>query len=393
MDKILVINSGSATLKFKVFSLPNLVEEAVGIVERIGIDGSFIVVKSNGSITNKKFRAGLKNHGEAFEQVISALKKYLPEIKIVAHRVVHGGTQFTEATLVDNIKINELKKFNYLAPLHNPINIMCIEQALRLLPEAKEYAVFDTDYYKSMPEYACLYALPEKYNSVYGIRRYGFHGISHQYCALEAAKKLKKPIEKLKIISCHLGSGCSITATKNGKAVDTTMGFTPLEGLTMSTRAGDLDASIPLFLIERCKMKTEEISILFNKQSGLLGVAGTMDMREILTASGHKVYGYVMNKNFTKIEREKCTLALKMFIYDIVRYVGQFITIMKGADAVVFTGGIGERSPVVRNLILKEIKFLGKIKSFVVPADEELMMARRASLKEREFKRQKIKKS
>jgi acetate kinase len=267
-----------------------------------------------------------------------------------------------------------LEKFNKLAPLHNPVNLACVKSAMKILPHVDQFAIFDTAYYSSIPDYAHRYALPEKYYAL-GIRRYGFHGISHKYAIINGAKKAKIKIAKSKIITCHLGSGCSITATQNGRAVDTTMGFTPLEGLTMSTRAGDLDASIPLYMINELKMTPAEIYDLFNKQSGLLGICGLMDMREILIAAGKKVVGYKSDKKYSKKQQADCRLALEIFVYDIVRYIGQLAMSMSGMDLIVFTGGIGERSPVVRKMVLDRIKSLRKFQSAVVNADEEWMIA------------------
>lgn len=390
MDKILIINSGSATLKFKIYSLPKLESELVGIIERIGLDQSFIEIRvgaKKSGVKAKKdkvakgylrrsFPAGLKNHSEAFEAMVKELKNYLSDIKYVGHRVVHGGEKFVSTTQLNFTVLEQLKKYNDLAPLHNPINLLCAKKSLELLPEAKQFAIFDTAYYSTMPDYAYLYALPKKFAQEYGIRRYGFHGISHKYAAIEGAKQLKQPLKKLKIITCHLGSGASITATKFGEAVDTTMGFTPLEGLTMSTRVGDLDASVPLFMVEKLGLSTNEVYNILNKESGLLAISGTTDMREILAAAGQKVAGYEVKKKFTDEEKRQSTLALKMFVYDIVRYIGQFTAIMKGVDLLVFTGGIGERSPVIRQLVLKDVRPLGKFKAVVVEADEELMMAK-----------------
>lgn len=378
MKKILIINSGSATLKFKIFSFPALTEELFGIIERIGLAKSFLEVSEriSKSFIRQTIPEGIKNHSEAFSQMVKKLKKYLPEIKFVGHRVVHGGERFITTTRVNQKVVERLKKYSELAPLHNPVNLACVDKSLELIPKSRQFAIFDTAYYQTIPDYAYLYALPERFYQQYGIRRYGFHGISHKYAAIEGAKKIKKSLKKLKIITCHLGSGASITATKFGEAIDTTMGFTPLEGLTMSTRAGDLDATIPLYLIENYKMAPAEISRIFNQESGLFAIAGTMDMREILTAAGKEVIGYHQGKKFNQAQKKKAVLALKMFIYDIVRYLGQFAAIMGGVDLIVFTGGIGERSPVVRQLILKKMRHWRKLKSVVVPANEELMMAR-----------------
>lgn len=375
MSKILVINSGSATLKFKVFSAVNLQEEISGIVERIGIDQSFLSVKIGRKEIFQKFPAGIKNHQEALSKVVEKLIDILPAIKFVGHRVVHGGGYFSKTTKLDSKIIAKLEEFNKLAPLHNPVNLAGAKASLKLLLNAKQFAVFDTAYYASIPDYASRYALPEKYFKL-GIRKYGFHGVSHKFSAIEGAKKSNLNLKKTKIISCHLGSGCSITATKFGQAVDTSMGFTPLEGLMMSTRTGDMDPSIALYLINELKMTTKEVDNLFNKQSGLLGVAGTMDMREILSAAGQKVVGYKVAKKFTVEEKAKAKLALNMFVYDIVRYLGQFTAVMGGVDLIVFTGGIGERSKVIQEMILKQVRFLGRFKVVTVSANEELMIAK-----------------
>lgn len=377
--KILIINSGSATLKFKVFSAPRLTEEISGIIERLGLKDSFLSVRSSIGQKVKKYPSGISNHNLAFREMAKELKNILPDIKLVGHRVVHGGGVFNQPIKLNQQIIEKLQKYNKLAPLHNPVNLTGAKIALKVLPQAKHLAVFDTAYYSTIPAYAHRYALPEKFYKL-GIRRYGFHGLSHQYAAREGAKKISWPmISQSKIITCHLGSGCSLTATKNGRAIDTTMGFTPLEGLTMSTRAGDLDASIPLYMINELKMSPQEISFLFNERSGLLGVAGTMDMREILLAAGHKVSGYKTAKKFNKKQKAKAQLALAIFIYDIVRYIGQLAVSLDGLDLIVFTGGIGERSAIIRKMILSKIKHLGKFKSVIVPANEELMMAREIS--------------
>lgn len=378
MKKALILNSGSATLKFRIFNTSSLKEEVVGIVERIGIKKSFLEIEFKGKKQDicQNFRRGIKNHQIAFEILIDNLKEILPDIELVGHRVVHGGDSFIKPTKLNLSVIKKLEKYNKFAPLHNPVNLMVAKAALKFVSKADHFAVFDTGYYSSIPDYARLYALPKKYALKYGIKRYGFHGISHAYAASVGAKKIKKPVNKLKIITCHLGSGSSITATKFGKAIDTTMGFTPLEGLTMSTRAGDLDASIPLFMIDQLKMSVTQITKLFNEQSGLLGIADTMDMREILSAAGKRVVGYRVDKKINQKQKKSAKLALNMFVYDIVRYIGQFVAIMNGVDLIVFTGGIGERSPVIRNLILNQVKHLGNFKSVMVTANEELMIAR-----------------
>jgi acetate kinase len=374
MKKILVINAGSATLKFKIFNVSSLKLEKEGIVERIGIKDSFLKIGKQEINWSK----GLSNHYLALVEVLKVLENDLAEIKLVGHRVVHGGEKFNKPTLLNTKVVKELEKYNQLAPLHNPVGLACIKKALDLLQQARQYAVFDTAYFTTLPEHAYRYALPEELYRKYGIRRYGFHGLSHQSSAVEGAKKIGQPLGKLKIITCHLGSGCSMTATLNGKAVATSLGFTPLEGLMMSTRSGDLDPGVVLFLLDQ-GLSAEKISEILNKKSGLLGVAGTMDMREILFSAGEKVVGYKSSKK--TIAPAKAKLALKMFVYNIVRYVGQYHAIMKGVDLLVFTGGIGERSPAVRRLVVKELSALGKFKSVVISANEELAIAKAISEK------------
>ncbi|MEI6627353.1 MAG: acetate/propionate family kinase [bacterium] len=380
MKNILVINSGSATLKFKIFQLADKtepVEIVSGIFERIGIDNSFMEMKEllKNNFVKKNFPEGLKSHAEAFEVLIKELASYLSDLVYVGHRVVHGGEAFTEPTELNTTSLQRLKKYNRLAPLHNPVNLACAEKAMELLPNTKNFAVFDTAYYKTIPDYAYLYALPLEYHDNYGIRRYGFHGISHKYATRKACEILGKDLSNLKIVSCHLGSGASLSATLNGQAVATTMGFTPLQGLMMSTRCGDLDPAVPLFMIEELKMTPQEVDRVMNKKSGLLGIAGTMDMREILSAAGEQVTGYEPKKEFTEEEKHRAKLALKMFVYNVARYIGEYTVAMKGLDLVIFTGGIGERSEAVRQKVLAEISFMGKIESIVIPANEELMIA------------------
>jgi acetate kinase len=374
MNKVLVINSGSSSIKFKIFV--NEHERVSGIVERIGIPGSFIDYKIGRKEFNYKFNGRVKNHTTALVKVFNQLGDEIDGVTKVGHRVVHGGQDYIKTTLVKKSDLKSLHKYDSIAPLHNPVNLKCVEAAMNILPSAKHYCVFDTAYYNTLPEEAFMYALPYELYEKHNIRRYGFHGVSHKYAAIEAAKKIGKPISKLKIISCHLGSGCSMTATNNGKAVATTMGFTPLEGLMMSTRSGDIDPAIVTYLINGLKYNARQVDEILNKKSGLLGIAGTMDMREILAGAGERVVGYKVKGKFSSDDKKRAKLALDMFIYSIVRYIGQFYVTMGGADVIVFTGGVGERSPVVRQKVLKGIKSLSQMKSLVVSADEELMIAR-----------------
>jgi acetate kinase len=372
---ILVINSGSATLKCKLFNAGDLKVVFEGMVERIGLKDAFLA-------TGKEiipYHGGIRNHEEALSIVLMAIsRKYSlgkKELLAIGHRVVHGGEAFTSPTMVNSKVLKRLEKYKKLAPLHNPLNLACIEACMKLLPGIKNIGVFDTAYYRTLPDYAFIYPLPLKFYNQYKIRRYGFHGISHEYATRETARHLKKPLKKLKIISCHLGSGSSITATKFGQAIDTSMGFTPLEGLMMSTRTGDLDPAIPLYLIKTLKFHPWEVDQILNKNSGLLGVAGTMDMREVLVNAGYKIKGFKAKKADSR-KQKAARLALQIFIYRVQKYIGAYAAIMGGVDVIVFTGGIGERSEIIRKLVLKNLKRLGRFKTLVIPANEELMIAR-----------------
>ncbi|WKZ29413.1 MAG: acetate/propionate family kinase [Patescibacteria group bacterium] len=337
---LLVINCGSSSLKYKLFDA-KLKPVASGLNERVNGD-----------------------YAAALSAAFSDLKKQgfdVRDVRAVGHRVVHGGAAFVAPTKIDARVIAKLKELYALAPLHNPPNVLGIEASMKLLPGVPNVAVFDTALYRDLPDYAYMYALPYDLYEKHGIRKYGFHGISHGYVASEAAKKLKKPLSKLKLVTCHLGSGASVTAMKNGKAVDTSMGFTPLEGLTMSTRCGDIDPEIPLWLIRTLKMTPEQVDDLLNKKSGWLGLTGMSDLRDVIA----------------KAEKgeKRSKLALEMFAYDVVRYIGQFMTVMGGCDAVVFTAGVGERSEKIRSMITRWLKPF-KLKALVVPTDEERMIAR-----------------
>jgi len=372
MKKILVINSGSSSLKFKLFNSSNLKEEFSGVVERIGLPNSFIDYQAG----KKKHKNSVRVHDhqsavKAVLQVLAENKIELNQIEKIGHRVVHGGEKFTKPTLIDYKNFKNLEVYNDLAPLHNPHNLSGIGACLKAFPQAKNYAVFDTAFHMTMPDYAYLYPLPYRFYKDYAIRRYGFHGISHEYVSTEAAKKLKK--NKCNLITCHLGSGCSITAIKNGISVDTSMGFTPLEGLMMSTRTGDIDPAIIFYLLKE-GMTIKEINDLFNFKSGLLGVSGLKDMRDILLASGYSVSGYKSLKKFNATEKKLARLALKMFVYRVIKYIGSYMAVLGKVDAIVFTAGIGERNQDIRNFIVKGLPIKPKV--LVIPTNEELMIAK-----------------
>lgn len=371
MKNILVINAGSSSLKFKLFDA-EFAELGSGNVERIGLRGSFISFKFENK--ENKFNITVKDHKDAMNAVVRALAENgvdFNSIKKVGHRVVHGGEKFIQPTKIKGSVLKELKEFNKLAPLHNPNNIAGIEACLRILPKAENWAVFDTAFHSTIPEYAYLYPLPYKFYEKYSIRRYGFHGISHEYVSGVAAKKLRQ--KKPNLITCHLGSGCSVCAIKAGKSVDTSMGFTPLEGLMMSSRCGDIDPAIALYLLKE-GMKPAEIDNVFNYESGLKGVSGLKDMRDIMVACGYKVKGYKPEGKFTDEEKRLAKVALKMFFYRIVKYIGSYAAVLGDVDAIVFTAGIGERNNDIRNLIMRALN--NRYKCLVIPTNEELMIAK-----------------
>jgi acetate kinase len=385
MKYILVINSGSATLKFKVFESGSLEELMSGIVERIGLGGSFVeLLFSNSREWWNSFRikkhkikesCAVKNHEEALKVVLGKISDFgfrISDFSIVGHRVVHGGEEFTKPTVITPATLKKIEKYSKLSPLHNPVNLSGIKACLKYLPKARNIAVFDTAFYSTLPDYAYTYAIPRVFYKKYGIRRYGFHGISHQYVAGAAARILKKPLLKLNLITCHLGSGASITAIRAGKAVDTSMGFTPLEGLVMSTRSGDLDPAIPLYLINELKINLREADEILNQKSGLLGISGSADMREVLTAAGYRVPEF----SGKRIDKKLAGLALKIFVYRVQKYIGAYAGILGKVDAIVFTGGIGERNQTIRSLIVKNFKIAGRPKILAIPTNEELMIAR-----------------
>jgi acetate kinase len=293
----------------------------------------------------------------------NALRIVLEKISLkpeaVGHRVVHGGAKFSESVLIDRDVIKAIEEFSELAPLHNPPSLMTIKEAMRILKGTLQVAVFDTAFHQTMPDYAYLYAIPYNLYKKYGIRRYGFHGTSHRFVAQEAARHLKRPLEKLNLITCHLGNGCSITAIKSGKVIDTSMGFTPLEGLVMGTRSGDIDPVIISYIIEKEGLNVQEVLELLNKKSGLLGISGiSNDVRDIM-----------------RKKSMRATLALKVFVYRAKKYISAYIGIIGRIDAIVFTGGIGENQPKLRREICKDL-VEPDVRVLVIPTNEELMIAR-----------------
>lgn len=363
---ILVINSGSSSIKYKLYDRKLKKLLAGGIVDRVTNHKAAI-----GSILKRLTR---KRGG---------ILKSVSQIHAVGHRVVHGGEAFKSSRLITGSIVKTIDRFSRLAPLHNPPNLSGIKACKRLLPKAKQVAVFDTAFYQTLPESHYIYALPYNLYKRDGIRRYGFHGTSHKYVSIRTAEILKKPIKALRVITCHLGNGCSITAIKNGKAIDTSMGFTPLEGLVMGTRSGDIDPAIILYLMAKKGMSRSDVDKLLNKKSGLLGVSGISgDMRDIYKA--------------VKKGNKRARLAFNIFIYKIQKYIGAYSASMNGVDAITFTGGIGEKHVFTRKMVCENLGFLGvkldsaknnsnktiiskpgsSVKVLVVPTDEELMIAR-----------------
>lgn len=342
--KILVINSGSSSIKYKLFLLPNNELISHGLIEHIGEKGSEI-----------------KDHYTGLKIILAKIH----QIDAVGHRVVHGAEGFREPVLIDKEVIRKIRQCSRLAPLHNPANLTGILACRKLLPRIKQVAVFDTAFHQTLPHYAYIYGLPYQYYQRFGIRKYGFHGTSHQYVASEAARRLKKSLNKLKIITCHLGNGCSITAINKGRSVDTSMGFTPLEGLVMGTRCGDIDPSIVTYIMRQEKVGINQIEEILNKQSGLLGISGiSNDMRALVkeAESGNK----------------RAKLAIEVFIYRIKKYIGAYTAVMSGCDAVIFTAGIGENQGLIRNRICQRLfsYFKKAPLVLVISTDEELMIAR-----------------
>ncbi|MEM3647312.1 MAG: acetate kinase, partial [Thermofilum sp.] len=350
MSKILVVNCGSSSIKYKLFEAESLKDVASGLLERIGSKPAVLRHEVGGSVTRSE--VNVSSHRQGLGLILEALLKAEPravesleEIVAVGHRVVHGGDAFFKSALVDEKVLETLREWAHLAPLHNPPNIAGIEAARSLLPRVPQVAVFDTAFHQTMPEKAYLYAIPYELYEKFGIRRYGFHGTSHKYVAHKAAELLGEPIEKLRIVTCHLGNGCSITAVKNGRSVDTSMGFTPLEGLVMGTRSGDIDPSIVFYLVGK-GFSPGEVEELLNKRSGLLGLSGiSNDIRDVEREAG--------------AGGRRARLALEIFAYRVRKYIGAYAAVLNGIDVLVFTGGIGENDPLIREMICGDMEFLG----------------------------------
>ena len=389
--KILVLNCGSSSLKYQLFNMDDEKVLAQGIAERIGLNDSILTHKtSNGD--KYKINLNFKNHKQALNKILELLtsKEYgvlksLSEIEAVGHRVVHGGEKYSKAVLVNEDVKKSIKELFSLAPLHNPANLIGIEVCEELMKNVPMVALFDTAFHQSMNLEEFLYAIPYELYKENGIRKYGFHGSSHKYVSEKAAELAKKDIKNLKIISCHLGNGASLCAIKNGKSFDTTMGFSPLDGLVMGTRCGSIDPSIPLYLIKNNKLSVEEVDNILNKKSGVLGISSvSSDFRDI--------------EDEAKKGNKRASLALDIFHYRIKKQIGAYIAALNGVDIIIFTAGVGENGPETREAILKDMDFFGiildkeknkvrgkiqeisaknsKVKVFVIPTNEELVIAR-----------------
>lgn len=390
--KVLVVNCGSSSLKYQIINMEDETLLAKGIAERIGIPGSF--VKHEPADKEKIIIEGeLHNHKEAIKVVLDALLDpthgvldSMDEINAVGHRVVHGGEKFAHSVVITQEVIDAVEECADLAPLHNPPNLMGIYACKEILPDVPMVAVFDTAFHQTMPKSSYLYALPYEFYEKHRIRRYGFHGTSHQYVAVKAAALLGKSLEELNIVTCHLGNGASMTAVKHGESVDTTMGLTPLEGLAMGTRCGDLDPAIISFIMEKESIDINAVNTIMNKKSGVLGVSGvSSDFRDLEEAAAQG--------------NDRAKAALELFYQRVTKYIGAFAAEMGGLDAIVFTAGLGENSSLCRREVCKPLGFLGAtiddskneglrgkesvistddstVKIVLIPTNEELMIAR-----------------
>ena len=389
--KVLVINCGSSSLKYQLVDTESETAFAVGLCERIGIEGSQIVYQKKGC-EKEKTLTPMANHNEAIALVLEYLMNKetgvvtsLDEIDAIGHRIVHGGEHFTESVLITDEVIDAIKECAELAPLHNPANLTGIEVCKSLMPNVPMVAVFDTAFHQTMPEKAYLYGIPYKYYKEYSIRRYGFHGTSHKYVSNQMAHFLKTDLKYLKVIVCHLGNGASISAISHGKCIDTSMGMTPLEGLMMGTRSGDIDPAILEYMQNKDNLTTEDVMHILNKESGVVGMSGiSSDFRDLIEAEE--------NGN------DAAYRTLQSYTYRVAKYIGSYVAAMNGVDAIAFTAGVGENSAVIRSEICKYLGYLGmtidevsnhagkgdrvittpdsRVRVCVIPTNEELEIAR-----------------
>ncbi|GLF87769.1 MULTISPECIES: acetate kinase [Bacillus] len=388
MSKIIAINAGSSSLKFQLFDMPEENVLTKGLVERIGMDNSIFTISVDGE--KKTEVTDIPDHAVAVKMLLEKLTEFhiikdFNEIDGVGHRVVHGGEKFSDSVLLTDEVINDIDQLSELAPLHNPANVVGIKAFKQILPDVPAVAVFDTAFHQTMPEQSYLYSLPYDYYKNFGIRKYGFHGTSHKFVTERAAELLGRPLEELRLISCHLGNGASIAAVEGGKSIDTSMGFTPLAGVAMGTRSGNIDPALIPFIMEKTGHTAEEVLSTLNKKSGLLGVSGlSSDLRDIEEA--------------TEEGNDRAEVALDIFASRIHKYIGSYAARMNGVDAIIFTAGIGENSSEVRARVLRGLEFMGvywdpslnnmrgeeafisyphsPVKVIVIPTNEEVMIAR-----------------
>lgn len=388
MTKVIAINAGSSSLKFQLFEMPSETVLTKGLVERIGLNDSVFTITVNDEKQTDVL--DIPNHAVAVKMLLEKLTstgiiQSLDEIGGIGHRVVHGGEKFNDSILITEEVLKEIEELNDLAPLHNPANIVGIRAFQEVLPNVPSVAVFDTAFHQTMPEESFLYSLPYEYYKKYGIRKYGFHGTSHKYVTERAAAMLDRPIEQLRLISCHLGNGASIAAVEGGKSIDTSMGFTPLAGVTMGTRSGNIDPALIPYIMEKTGKNVEEVLDVLNKKSGMLGISGfSSDLRDIEQESAEGDH--------------RAQVALRVFASRIHKYVGSYAARMKGVDAIIFTAGIGENSDTIRASVLEGLEFMGvywdpernkvrgeetfisyphsPVKVLIIPTNEEVMIAR-----------------
>lgn len=388
MSKVIAINAGSSSLKFQLFEMPNEDVITKGLIERIGLKDSIFTISVNGEKVEEV--TDIPDHSVAVKMLLNKLTesgiiKSLDEINGIGHRVVHGGEEFNDSVLITDEVLSKIEDLSELAPLHNPANITGIRAFQQVLPNVPAVAVFDTAFHQTMPESSFLYSLPYEYYKEYGIRKYGFHGTSHKYVSERAAELLGRPLEQLRLISCHLGNGASIAAIEGGKSIDTSMGFTPLAGVTMGTRSGNIDPALIPFIMEKTGNGADEVLDILNKKSGMLGVSGfSSDLRDIELEA--------------EKGNERAELALEVFGNRIHKYIGSYASRMYGVDAIIFTAGIGENSQAIRARVLQGLEFMGvywdpalnktrgeeafinyphsPVKVIVIPTNEEVMIAR-----------------
>lgn len=389
--KVLVLNCGSSSIKYKLYDMNGQKELASGGIEKIGLPDSFLkFTLSDGS--KQVITQEIKEHTAGIELILKTLTdakygaiKSLDQIDAVGHRVVHGGDKFCSSVVINQEVIDKIEECVDLAPLHNPANLKGIYAIQKILPKVPQVAVFDTSFHQTMPPYAYIYALPYDYYEKYGVRRYGFHGTSHRYVAKRGCEFLGLDLENSRIITAHIGNGGSITAIKNGKSIDTSMGMTPVEGLMMGSRSGSVDPGVLTYLMEKENLSTRQINDIINKKSGLVGVSGvSSDMRDI--------------ENAIEQGNERARLAMDMYFYYILKYVSGYIAVLGGVDAIIFTGGVGENQPIMRKYVCDSLAFLGvdfnnelndrikgreteltfpnsKVRVAVIPTNEELAIA------------------